>query len=455
VPDLTGIRARAVALLLVVAFVAGSGLFLDRVVGVRAEARGVPGAGPSGASFCPHGGHAGWKGWVVVTNPRRRRVRVRLTQLSARGSRSVSTFSVGAQRQVYREVPAQDPADSTLVEYFGGWVGATSILATGSPGGLAAMACEQGAHRNWFVMDLPTSAGQTSYLVLMNPFQEAAQFEVVLRTEERAVAPGPLSPYVLAPGHSVAIAVNDFLLLGPTEEALTARVVQRMGRVVAGGLTLSGAGIRAEPGIPAAGTQWVIPAAGDAGTRQLIVLNSGGARVDLSVSAEGAAAQRLVSGPEGFSVGPGLVKTFEPERVKDAGYVVASSNGRPLVAALRLAGPGGDAATIDGSATTANRWLVLPAVPPSGGRSFLVLQNPGRDRVDVTIRLIGGGGPVLLGPGSRTLLPGRTIRVTLPPQEGPVSAVVTARGGTIVASAASYSADLAGYASTLGLPMKY
>jgi Family of unknown function (DUF5719) len=453
--DLTGIRARAVTLLVLAALVAGSGVFLDRVVGARAEPRGLPGAGLSGASFCPHGGHAGWKGWVVVTNPGRRRVRVRLTQLNARGTGSVSTFTIGAQRQAYRQVPAEDPADSTLVEYFGGWIGATSILATGTPGGLAAMACDQGAHRNWFVMDLPTSAGQTSYLVLMNPFQEPAQFDVVLRTEERGVAPGPLSPYVLPPGRSVAIAVNDFLLLGPTEESLTARVVQRMGRVVAGGLTLSGTGIRAEPGIAAAGTRWVIPAAGDAGTRQLIILNSGDARADLSVAAEGSAAQRLVSGPEGFSVGPGNVKTFEPERVKDAGYLVASSNGRAFVAALRLAGPGGDTATIEGSAATADRWLVLPAVPPSGGRSFLVLQNPGRGRVDVAIHLLGSGGPVLGGPASRTLLPGRTIRITLPSQEGPVSAVVTARGGTIVASAASYSPDLAGFASTLGLPMKY
>jgi hypothetical protein len=452
--DLAGIRARTVALLVVAAFMAGSGLFLDRVIGPRALARGVPAAGLTGAMFCPHGGHAGWRGWVVVTNPAQRRVRVRLTQLGADGRRAVSTFSIGAQKQVHREVPADDPADATLVEYFGGWVGATSVLTAGTPGGLAAMACEQGAHRNWFVMDLPTSAGQSAYLVVMNPFQEAAQFDVVLRTEEREVAPGSLTPYVLAAGHSVAIAVNDFLLLGPTEASLTARVVQRVGRVVAGGLTLSGAGIRAEPGIPASGTQWVIPAGGDAGARQLVVLNNGQARVDFSVAAEGATAQRLVSGPEGFSVGPGQVKTFLPERVKDAGLVVASSNGRPLLVALRVTGPGGDEATIDGSATTAGRWLVLPALPPSGGRSFLVLQNPGKDRVDLNIRLMGSGGPILSWAGSRTLLPGRTIRISLPVQEGPVSAVVTARGGTIVAAAASYSPDRAGYASTLGLPMK-
>jgi hypothetical protein len=452
--DLPGVSARAIALVVVAAFLAGTGLILDEVVGPRGEARGAPSAGPSGALFCPHGGHPGWQGWVVVTNPGPLRVRVRLTQFGTDGQRSASTFTIGAQRQVYRQLLAEDPGDSAEIEYFGGWVGAATILATGAPGGLAAQACEQAAHRTWFVMDLPTSDGQTSYLVVMNPFDEAAQFDVVLRTEEREVAAGPLTPYVLPARHSVSIPLNDFLLLGPTEESLTAKVIQRTGRVVAGGIALSGASIRAEAGIPAAGTQWVIPAAGDAGSRDLIVLNNGDARVDFSVVAEGSGTQRLVSGPEGFSLGPGQVKTFQPERAKDAGFLVASSNDRPLVAALRLAGIGGDAATLDGSAVTATRWLVLPALPPSGGRSFVVVQNPGKARVEVAFRLIGSGGVLPTQTGSRTIQPGRTIRIALPSQ-GSVSVVVTARGGTIVAAGASYSPDRAGYASTLGLPMKY
>src|SRR3989442_87557 len=119
--ELTGIRVRAVALAIVIAFLTGSGLILDRFVGPKGLARGAPSAGPSGAMFCPHGGHLGWQGWVVVTNPGQHRVRVRLTQLGKQGKHSVSTFAVGAQRQVYRQVSADDPASATEVEYFGGW----------------------------------------------------------------------------------------------------------------------------------------------------------------------------------------------------------------------------------------------------------------------------------------------------------------------------------------------
>ena len=452
---LPGMRVRAVALLVIMAFLTGSGLVLDRAVGPKGTAEGTPSAGPSGALFCPHGGHSGWQGWVVVTNPGHRPVRIRLTELGKDGKQSVTTFAVGALRQAYRQVSADDPADATQVEYFGGWVGAAAIVATGAPGGLAAERCEQTAHRNWFIMDVPTGAGQTSYLVVMNPFDEPAEFDVVLRTEKREVAAGPLTPYVLPPQHSVGLEVNDYLLLGPGEEWLTARVIQRMGRVVAGGLETSMAGIRAEVGVPAAAARWVIPAGADAGTRELVLLNDGDSRADLSAVAQGSTFQRLVSGPEGFSVGPGEVKTFQPERVKDAGLLVASSNGRPMIAAVRLTGPRGDSATLNGSSTTAGDWLVMPALPPTGGRSFLFLQNPGRRQVEVSFRLIGSEGPSPASIRTRTILPGRTIRIILPHQgDRPVSAVVSARGGTIVASVASYSLDRTGYAATLGLPIR-
>jgi uncharacterized protein DUF5719 len=448
-------RARAAAVALAVGTLIASGVILDRAVGPNAAALGAPAGGPSGALFCPHGGHGGWRGWVVVTNPGRRPVRVRLSQMGKEGVRSVSTFTVRALRQVYREVSADDPADVTEVEYFGGWVGAAAVVeATGDPRGVAALRCEQSAHKNWFVMDVPTGKDQTAYLVVMNPFDETAEFDVVLRTEKRRVEPGPLSPYVLAPHHSVGIPVNGYLLQGPGEESLAAQVIQRMGRVVAGGLEHSAAGVRAEAGLPAAGTRWVLPAAGDAGTRQLVVLNDGGSRADLSVVADGPAGQRLLSGPEGLSVGPDEVKTFEPGRVKDAGLLVEAANGRAVLTALRLTGPGGDSAIINGVSDTAGRWLVMPALPPSGGRGFLVLQNPGRRPVQVSFRLIGTEGPAPASIPSRVIPAGRTIRLALPsPGRRPLSAVVSAEGGTIVASAASYSSGRTAYAATLGLPM--
>ena len=124
------------------------------------------------------------------------------------------------------------------------------------------------------------------------------------------------------------------------------------------------------------------------------------------------------------------------------------------MAALRLTGIGGDPASLGGSPAPAKRWLALPALPPTGGRSFLLLQNAGRGQVDVSFRLIGSEGPSAASIRPRAILPGRTIRIILPAQgSGPLSALVIARGGTIVAAVASYPAGRAGYAATLALPM--
>lgn len=449
-------RVQGAAVVLVVAVLVASGLLLDRVVGPNAAAEGSSAGVHSGALFCPHGGHHGWHGWVVITNPGQRPVRVRLTELAKNGSLLAGTFTVPALRQVYREVSADDPADATEVEYFGGDVGAAAIVeSAGAPGGVAAERCEHSGHRNWFVMDVPTGQDQTSHLAVMNPFDEVAVFDVVLRTEKRKVEPGPLSPYVLAPHHSVGIPLNDYLLLGSDEDSLIAQVTQRMGRVVPGGLTVSTAGVRGEAGLPLAAPRWMLPAGADAGARRLVVLNRGSSRADLLVVAHGPKGQRLVSGAEGLSVGADGVRTFEPARLKDAGLLVEDANGRPVITALGLSGPGGDSAGLNGSPLGARRWLVMPALPPSGGKAFLLVQNPGRQQVEVSFRLIGTGGSAAASVLPRVVLSGRTIGLTLPSQGGrPVSVLVEADGGTIVAAAASYSSGRTAYAATLGLPMK-
>jgi uncharacterized protein DUF5719 len=451
-----GTRVRAAAVVAVVGAVVASGLVLDRVVGRNAAAEGSPQGSPSGALFCPHGGQSGWHGWVAVANPGPRSVRARLTQMGKDGMRSVSAFTVGAFTQLYRQVSAEDPADTTEVEYFGGPLGAAAIVQSAhQPGGLAVERCEPSAHRNWFVMDVPTGKDQGGYLVVMNPFDEAAEFDVVLRTEKRRVEPGALTPYVLAPNHSVGIPVNEYLLQGPGEDSVTAQVIQRMGRVVAGGLELSAAGVRAEAGLFAASTRWMLPAAGESGARKLVVLNDGGTRADLSVVAQGASSQRVVSGPEGLSVGPDEVRTFESGGPRNAGLLVEATSDRPVVASLRLTGPLGDSAGLNGASAAAARWLVMPALPPSGGKAYVMIQNPGSRPVQVSFRLIGMKGGVVASISPRVIPAARTIRVALPSSDGrPVAALVTGRGGTIVAATASYSSGQAAYAATLGLPMK-
>jgi hypothetical protein len=110
-----------------------------------------------------------------------------------------------------------------------------------------------------------------------------------------------------------------------------------------------------------------------------------------------------------------------------------------------------------GAADPARAWLVMPSASPGGGKAFLVLQNPGRTGLRLSVQLIGADGPVDSTRFSAVLVPaGRTLSLVLGgvTKAGPVSAVVRAESGTFVAAMASYGRSGAGYAVTLGLPMK-
>jgi hypothetical protein len=392
---------------------------------------------------------------VVLANPGTATVQVRLTELTAGKVRSVASFSLGPLRQAYREVSAEDPADATFLEYFGGWIGAAAVIASDqSPSGVGAERCEPTPRRTWYLLDEPTGAGETSYVVVMNPFAEDAAFDVVARTENRTIAPGSLRPYVLPARSSVAFRLNDIALEGPGEHTVAVRVSQRIGRVIAGGVAVSSGGLRAEAGaVPARMTE--IPASGYAGPAELILSNPGETRADLTVISSSRAGQRVVSGPDGLSLAGGAVRTVELEGLTGAA-VVQSDNRQPVGAVLRVAGPRGDQATVTGAAAPGRAWLVLPALTPKGGRSFLVLQNPGRSGARVSVQALGQGGVV---PAPRLsaigIPPGKTISVALSGALGarPVTLVVRAKTGTIVVGTVSYPANGAAYAAMLALPM--
>jgi len=449
-PPGAGLRRRLVAVAAVVALIAVSGAVLDRGLGPRSAGAGVASGAATGAWFCPHGGSPGWSGWVVIGNPGTATVRVRLTELTAGKTPSVRLFSVGPLQQVYREVSAVDPSDATVVEYFGGWIGAAAVVAS-EQSGVGAGRCEPFPRRTWYLLDEPTGAGETSYVVVMNPFAEDAAFDLAARTETRTIAPGSLRPYVLPARSSVAFRLNDIALEGPGERTVSVTVVQRVGRVIAGGVSTTPRGLRLGAGAVLSNVT-DIPAGAYAGSGELILANPGANRADLSVIGSGRTGQRVVSGPAGISLAPGEVRTMDLDGLTGAA-VVQSDNRQPALAALRVAGPRGDQATVTGTPTPEPTWLVLPALTPKGGRSFLVLQNPGRSRLRITVQLLGPSG-IVPAPrlSSISLPPGRTISVALPASSGPVTALVRAQGGTLVAGAASYPAG-GGYAAMLGQPM--
>jgi hypothetical protein len=395
---------------------------------------------------------------VVITNPGPAPAGVRLTSFGQDGVQSVAAFSIAPERQVYRQLAAGQPSSATQIEYFGGWVGASTVVRSGGPSApVAAARCAGGPARAWFLPDQTTGREESAVVTVMNPFAEEASFDVVISTERRDVRPKPLSPFVLRAHHSVAIRVNDHVLKGPGERTVAVVVLPRIGRVIAGGLVVSDSGVRAEGAVSFPRTRAIVPAAGYSGPGELLLMNPGLTSADLLVIGEGPAGQRPVAGPGGISLGPGRVRTIGVDGLPDAGVAVEATEDGTVVAAMRLASEG-DLATIAGTARGSGSWLVLPTLPPTGGQSFLALENSGRDPATVTIRLLGPNGPVAAtGLESISVPSGRTVRMPIPTtfvEEVPLSAVVTAEGGTLVVSGASYSRGGSGYAATLGIPMR-
>jgi hypothetical protein len=122
---------------------------------------------------------------------------------------------------------------------------------------------------------------------------------------------------------------------------------------------------------------------------------------------------------------------------------------------LELTGPGGDPATLEGATGPATRWLVLPSLSPVLGRTYLVLENPGRVPAQVRLSAIGIEGPIQTGvPASLVIPPGRTREVSLPEPGGtPISVMVESVSGSVVAGSASFSLNGFGYAAALGTPI--
>jgi hypothetical protein len=300
------------------------------------------------------------------------------------------------------------------------------------------------------VSDASTRQGEDSYLVVMNPFDVDAEFNVVFRTENRIIRPGPLSPDVLKPGRSVAIHVNSYVLAGPGEQTVTAEVHPVFGRIVAGGVGIQGASLRAEAGEPFAASRLSIPATGYAGVGRLYMANVGGSNATPSVLQLGPDGSRSIGGV-GTALEPNRAQTIQASGFDDAGTLVAAK-GAHLSAAMRLESTGNDQATIGAVAEPAAEWIVPGALPPSGGSEELALMNPGRTPVRVSVEPFAESGPVG-SPTTVTVEPGRTLTFSLSIFGIlPVASKVTASHGTIVVGIASTTQDGSGFAATTGVP---
>jgi hypothetical protein len=441
-----------VALLTLVVVVAG-GVALDRGLGPEPAGAAEPGTAPSGAWSCPHGGGPKWKVQIHLANPGGDAVTARLTELTSGRPRAPVTVSVAPGSSLTVDVVARSRAASTFVEFFGGWL-AAGWVAQGGAGeiGVASEPCAPSAGRRWYAPDGTTEQGQDAYLVVMNPFDAPAAFDVVLLTKTRAPIRDSAVNDVVLPAHrSRAIRLNT-LALG--EAALGAEVDVSIGRVAVASLGIGReGGVRAALASDGTGATAHLPVGAGAGQTVLALMVPGEEPVQFGatlLSSEGAAP---AGGLTEAGQGPTSAATY-PIPVEGFGSVeVVTQGDGQVVASLRAIGVGNDWAATGGAAP-AERWVVLPATIGEPVIPGLILVDPGNDAVTVTLRALVEGSPKEL---VVQLEAGRAFQVPAGFWAGASDAaiLVTAEGGSVLALAASTSLGTSGlstYALSMGVP---
>ena len=360
-------RARGQGLLtLVVAAIVALGVVSFDRLGAREPAGAPSGTATSSTWLCPHGGGKSYEGSVFLANPGDVDVTARVSQLDADGSTGTSEVVVPGGFQVEVGVDASDRSSSTFVESFGGWLAAGWMI-RGAEGevGIGAEPCTPRAGRTWVSSAATTGQGDDAFLVVMNPFDTDAVFDVVLFAADRApIRDSELTDVTLRPRRSSAIRLNA---VAQGEEGLGLSVEVSSGRLAASTLVVSeGRGIGS-----------VLASAAASERRQLLTSTGTGRSVlavavptvvsDPGTPAPGqlgttfAATLRSESPPQ--PAGGLTEQSLQPETAES--YAIATTgpsavdvvvqDGAPMIAALRTAGVGNDGGATAGTAAARRR----------------------------------------------------------------------------------------------------
>jgi hypothetical protein len=459
-------RGQLFAAVGVVALVVAAALVLQRGVGPRALASAGPGAAPSGAWFCPHGGGGGWTATLELANPGPRPVDVRVTALSGRRPAAPRSLAVEPGTTLGVPVDAGARESATLVEYFGGWIAAGWVAhAGGGEKGVAAEACAPSAGTTWLLPDGSTKLAEEAtssqnqktldpYVVVMNPFAVDAVFSVSLYTDDRSpVRPGDWTNVVLEPFRSRAFLLNDQLLGHAT---VAAEIEAKVGRVVASSLDVDElGGIRSSLGQrpPTPGSA-VLPGAFDQGRTELVAMNPTSAAVQPSGIVLGRDDQAPL-GDADARINPDAAQTFATTTDGPSALVVRVPSATAVV--RRTFGRTADqAATPPGAPAAA--WVLLPAVAGEPSHPGVVIANPAANPADVSLTSLptgDGGSPasgIVAVPGLRTVAAPADLVASQPA----AAILAMSTDGTFVPASASYSLGqegYAGYAVALGVPI--
>jgi Family of unknown function (DUF5719) len=462
------VRARLLVALVLGAAVVAAGAAFERVLGERTapEPAPLPVSSSSGAWFCPHGGGDGWRAWVVAVNPAPTSSRVIVTTYG-RSEPQETEASIPARSQRYIQVPAEGMASASVVEFFGPRIAAGMVTRRAEGAGIGAEPCADGAADRWYVPEGTSIRGQSSAIVVANPFAREAVIDVLLFTENDVVRHGNLQGIRLEPERATAIELNRFAL---GEETLTAEVHAALGRIVVAALGVGHEeGLRSTLGVDRLATSWVLPGARFGGPTQVVVQGPAGGEVPLRVATQDADGSTVVLEEE--AVSPRTSVTFEVPQ-DDGGVEVQGAGPEPFAAGRRLEPegrpaseprPGGgrdreeaptplqDPASTAGLPGGAEALIVPSPLPEDGGEATLALQNPGRGTASGTMVLLGEDGPVG-EPVRFSLEAGHAVSDRIDEGGKPVSVVLRLTSGEIVAAQVAEAEG--GFAVATGIPVE-
>lgn len=448
--------------LLLLAIVVGAGVGLDRAEPSPRAA--LPSqVASSGAWFCPHGGGLGWQTTLYVTNPGEVSVQVRVTPLTSKRPESPDSYVVdpGTERRI--PVTSTDPAASSFLEYFGGWVAASWVTtAGGEQSGVAAEPCAPEPGIRWLAPDGSTQKGEDADVVVMNPFDVDAVIDVVVLSQRPAPIRDSVFTNLRVPPHrSLILRLNRVSL---DEPAAAAEVLARTGRVAVASLGVSGdGGIRSALAVPAAADRALLAGTGDVGQSTIVVMAPGEAETTFGATLLSGEAPTAGDDPQaagdltqvtqvGQSAGAYPLITQDPSLVD----LQVTQGTAPVAAVRRTQGQEGDPGATSGTAAPAAAWVISPTIAGEPSHPGVVLGNPSTSPVEVALSLLGGSGVI----EQLTVSVPANSAVSVPAgflEQDPAGTVLAvATDGSFVAVSASSSLGregVASYAVAAGIPV--
>lgn len=402
-------------------------------------------------------------GQLEVTNAATSPITGTATVVASTGARHVVRLKVPAQGHL--AVPEQVPGGAA-------WVGAMVNLQGGLASveqeivgklGTSSSPCATTGSRSWYFTSGATLVNAGVELTLLNPYPTDAIVDLTLTTNQGVEQPGDFQGLVVPARGMLAVDLGSHLRrrqrIATSISARTGRVVAWKSDIVtppaAGQATIGSpqaahspdpaapvGGVAVTLGSPSTGTEWTWPE-GDSGNgfdERYTIYNPGTrpADVALTIGLDAGSAQ-----PVDLSIAPESVATVVSDQQAripaGVGHFaeVRSTNGVPVVAERTLAVGKPSAMSglgeIPGIRASASAWLLGANAAPATAQGYLVVDNPGRTPVRVSVAAVQEGRTTAIPKLVPFTIPvGRRASILLNKDVAPQTALLVEGSGPIV-----------------------